>query len=55
MLFGKSTFDLNKYNKKEACSLPTVEQLRASLDASLGSDARMHLNMLFDKDTFVET
>ena len=55
MLFCKSTFDLNKYNKKEVCSLPTVEQLRASLDASLGSDARMHLNMLFDKDTFVET
>ncbi len=46
---------MNKYNKTEACALPTVDQLRASLAADAASDARMKLAMLFDKDTFIET
>ena len=47
-------FNLNKHNKKEACSLPTVEELRAAINATEGSEARGHLSMLFDQDTFVE-
>lgn len=46
---------MNKYNKTEACALPTVEELRASLAADAASDARTKLALLFDKDTFIET
>lgn len=46
---------MKKYKKGEACGLPTVDELRASLDSFANSDARVQLSMLFDKDTFVET
>lgn len=46
---------MDKYTKTEICGLPTVEELRASLTAGEGSDARMQLAMLFDENTFVET
>ncbi len=48
-------FGLNKYTKTEICGLPTVEELRASLDAGINSPAREKLALLFDKNTFVET
>ena len=48
-------FDLNKYNKSQACKLPTVEELRASLAESQGSDVRNQLALIFDEGTFVET
>ena len=48
-------FGLDKYTKTEACGLPTVEELRASLLSGESSDARNQLAMLFDKSTFVET
>ena len=48
-------FGLDKYTKTEACALPTVEQLRASLLSGESSDARAQIAMLFDEGTFVET
>lgn len=48
-------FVLDKYTKTEACGLPTVEELRASLIAGESSDARNQIAMLFDESTFVET
>ncbi len=48
-------FGLNKYTKTEICGLPTVEELRASLNAGENSAAREKLALLFDKSTFVET
>ena len=55
MLTANREFGLNKYKKTEVCGLPTVDELRASLAASEGSDARNRLALLFDADTFVET
>ena len=46
---------MKKYKKGEACGLPTVDELKASLDSFANTDARIQLSMLFDKDTFVET
>ena len=46
---------MNKYTKTEVRGLPTVDELRASLVSTEGSDARTQLAMLFDEDTFVET
>ena len=46
---------MNKYNKTEVRGLPTVDELRASLVSTEGSDARVQLAMLFDEATFVET
>ena len=46
---------MNKYTKTEACGLPTVEELRASLLSGESSDARTQIAMLFDDSTFVET
>lgn len=46
---------MEKYNKTEICGLPTVEELRASLLAGEGSDARVRIASLFDESTFVET
>ena len=46
---------MNKYNKTEVRGLPTVDELRASLVSTEGSDARTQLAMLFDEATFVET
>jgi len=46
---------LKKYKKGEARGLPTVDELKASLNSFANSDARVQLSMLFDKDTFVET
>jgi len=48
-------FGLKKYNKTEVCGLPTVEELRDSLIAGSGSDARRVISLLFDDSTFVET
>lgn len=48
-------FVLDKYTKTEACGLPTVEELRASLTKGENSDARNQIAMLFDEATFVET
>ena len=47
-------FVLNKYTKPTFCSLPTAAQLRESLYASEGTEAREQIRLLFDKDTFVE-
>ncbi len=46
---------MDKYNKTEICGLPTVEELRASLLAGEGSEARVRIASLFDENTFVET
>ena len=54
MLKANREFVLNKYTKPIFCSLPTAEELRQTLLASEGSDARAQINMLFDRDTFVE-
>lgn len=48
-------FGLNKYKKTEARGLPTVEELRASLNSSEGSATRERLALLFDDKTFIET
>ncbi len=48
-------FGLKKYNKTEACGLPTVDQLRDELLESSGSCARRAISLLFDESTFVET
>ena len=48
-------FGLNKYNKTEACGLPTVDELRDSLISGECSDVRNQLAMLFDDSSFVET
>ena len=45
---------MNKYTKPNFQSLPTAEELRQSLYALEGSEARNQISMLFDKDTFVE-
>ena len=47
-------FALNKYTKPTFCSLPTAAQLRESLIAGEGADARDQIKKLFDNDTFVE-
>ena len=47
-------FVLNKYTKPNICSLPTAAELRESLHALEGSEARAQIAMLFDRDTFVE-
>ena len=47
-------FVLNKYTKPNICSLPTATELRESLYALEGSEARAQISMLFDRDTFVE-
>ena len=46
---------MNKYTNPEICGLPSAQELRASLAAGEGSDAREQIRMLFDSDTFVET
>ena len=53
--FCKSGIQLEQYRKTEVCGLPTVEELRATLTETAGSDARNTIAMLFDRDTFVET
>ena len=45
---------MNKYTKPTFCSLPTAEQLRQSLINSEGSSVRTQIDLIFDKDTFVE-
>lgn len=55
LISANREFGLNKYTKTEACGLPTVEELRASLISGKNSDARTKLAMLFDESTFVET
>ena len=54
MLFANREFVLNKYQETKFCSLPTAAELRASLDASSGSDVRNQLALMFDANTFVE-
>lgn len=54
MHFANQNFVLNKYTKPNFQSLPTAEELRQSLYALEGSEARDQISMLFDKDTFVE-
>ena len=46
---------MDKYTTTEACGLPSVEELRASLLSTENSDARNQIAMLFDEATFVET
>ena len=46
---------MNKYTNPEICGLPSAQELRASLAAGEGSDARVQIAMLFDSNTFVET
>ena len=46
---------MDKYTEPNFCSLPTAAELREALNASLGSDVRGQLAMLFDDCTFVET
>ena len=46
---------MDKYKiSKNACVLPSAEELKAALTASATSDARTNLQSLFDADTFVE-
>ena len=45
---------MNKYNKPTFCSLPTAAELRESLYASEGHEAREQISKLFDPNTFVE-
>ena len=45
---------MNKYKETKFCKLPTAAELRASLNASIGSDVRNQINMIFDVGTFVE-
>ena len=53
-LFANREFVLNKYKETKFCKLPTAAELRASLNASIGSDVRNQINMIFDVGTFVE-
>ena len=46
---------MNKYKTNQACKLPTVEELRASLAEAEGSAVRCQLALVFDEGTFVET
>ena len=46
---------MNKYTNPEFCGLPTASELRASVLASEGSDAREQISSLFDANTFIET
>ena len=46
---------MDKYTKTDVRGLPSVDELRASLAESEGSDAKVQLAMLFDEGTFVET
>ena len=55
MLFANRDFVLDKDTEPNFCSLPTAAELREALNASLGSDVRGQLAMLFDDCTFVET
>ena len=54
MLIANREFVLDKYTKPNVCALPTVAELRKTLDAGNSSDARTQLRMLFDEATFVE-
>lgn len=54
MLKANQEFILNKYTKTNFCSLPTASELRDSLRALEGSDAREIIASLFDADTFIE-
>ena len=47
-------FILDKYMDPVFCQLPTVAELRATLAASEGSEAKEQIASLFDKDTFIE-
>ncbi len=47
-------FDLNKYSNPTFRSLPTASELRESLRASESREVKDQIEMLFDKDTFVE-
>lgn len=55
MLQANQVFALNKYTKPTFTSLPTAAELRDSLRALEGAEARKQIDMLFDSDTFVET
>ena len=55
MLIANRDFGLKKYTETELRGLPTVEELRASLASSQGSQAREKIARLFDTNTFVET
>lgn len=46
---------MNKYTNPQFRSLPSAAELRASVVAGEGSDARNQIAMLFDEATFVET
>ena len=48
-------FILDRYNKPNFCSLPTAAELRASLIAGEGCEARAQLASIFDENTFIET
>ena len=54
LLTANREFVLNKYKETNFCALPTAAELRASFDASSGSEVRNQLNMIFDAGTFVE-
>ena len=46
---------MDKYTNPIFCQLPTVAELRATLEASEGSDVKNQIAALFDKETFIET
>ena len=54
MLFANRDFVLDKYTKPNFCSLPTAAELRETLYAGTGSDARNQIALIFDDNTFVE-
>ncbi len=54
LLLANREFILNKYTKPTFCSLPTAEELRQSLINSESSSVRDLINLIFDRDTFVE-
>ena len=47
-------FALNKYKNPSVCNLPTAKELRENLRQGEGSVAKLRIEKLFDKDTFVE-
>ena len=48
-------FNLDKYTNQNFCPMPTMAELRDTLNKAENSDAKKQIAALFDKGTFIET
>lgn len=53
-MIANREFNLDKYTTPVFCQIPTVAELRATLDAGESTDVRNQIATLFDKGTFIE-